>query len=124
MTHLPTEPTSLFTAAYGTLVLGQTDSSSELWLMEPPDPTTLISAEILWRIHWDKGGHPAVTLERPASGHGSTGHSAGEYDCHAPPGDLCHYGSILRIKTVQQTLVYVIDEYNSLRNAWAAHWPD
>lgn len=108
----------------GTLVLGRTDLSDDLWLVTSPDPTILISAEILWHIIWDQHVHPAVSLKRPASGHGSTGHSPGQFGCYAPPGDVCHYGSVLRIETVQRTLVYVIGEYDMERHAWAAHWPD
>jgi len=117
------------TPGHGRLTVGiemvQKDGPGELFIVEGPDPHVLIADEALYSLRYrPQLLHPNTTLQRPSSGHGACGHSVGDYDCGAIAGGRCYHASILRLKTVDRDLVYVIDKYEPELHGWWAHWPD
>ena len=102
-----------------------TDGLGPLSIVAGPDPRVLLADEVLYALRYQSDLlHPDITLQSPTEGHGSTGHSVDQYDCRGLAGGQCYHGSILRIKTVERDLVYIVDTYEPELNGWWAHWPD
>lgn len=85
-------------------------------------PHTLFADELLREAFWTT--IPWLTISRPEEGHGSTGHSVGEYDCSAQPGGVCFYNSVVTLTGTNRTVIYRIGDYQPERRAWEASWPD
>jgi hypothetical protein len=103
----------------------EVDWPGELFIVSGPDPVILVADDVLMHMFWQPEDiHPDVTLERAASGHGSTGHAVGDYECYGRAGHVCFHNSMLRFRCREQTVVYRIGDYEPARNAWWAAWPD
>jgi hypothetical protein len=88
----------------------------ELTIEAGPDSTILVADELLWRmLKHPEDVHPDVEFEFDDGNFCS---------CPMLNGRECFHGSIMRFKTTDGTVIYRVGEYEPVRNAWWARWPD